>query len=520
MSVTSPGDQSDLSGTAIAPVDVSATDSSSTATLTWSATGLPAGLSIDPSTGTVSGTPTTAGTSSVTVTATDGSGASDSASFAWTITNTVAVTNPGAQSDPSGAPISDLTVGASDSSSTATVTYSATGLPAGLSIDPATGTVSGTPTTACTCSVTITATDDAGFSDSASFAWTITNSVAVTSPGDQSDLSGTAIAPVDVSATDSSSTATLTWSATGLPAGLSIDSSTGTVSGTPTTAGTSSVTVTATDGSGATDSASFAWTITNSVAVTSPGDQSDLSGTAIAPVDVSATDSSSTATLTWSATGLPAGLSIDSSTGTVSGTPTTAGTSSVTVTATDGSGATDSASFAWTISDTLALTNPGNRSDDSGTAISPVTLSAEDTSPTATLTYTDGGTLPAGLSLDGATGVISGTPTTGGPVAVTLTVSDGSGATAMVTFTWTIVNVLTTATTGAQTDVSGTPISPLDASATDSSPVATLSLLGRRDPPAGPVRGLLHGCRHRHADHGRHLRGDRDSLRRCRLLRS
>ena len=56
------------------------------------------------------------------------------------------------------------------------------------------------------------------------------------------------------------------------------------------------------------------------------------------------------ATLTYSATGLPAGLSIGSSTGLISGTPTTAGTSSVTVTATDGTGAKGAASFTWTVS--------------------------------------------------------------------------------------------------------------------------------------------------------------------------
>ena len=58
-----------------------------------------------PRPGRSTGRPTTAGTSSVTVTATDGAGFSGSTSFAWTVTNTISVTNPGAQSDGSGAPI-------------------------------------------------------------------------------------------------------------------------------------------------------------------------------------------------------------------------------------------------------------------------------------------------------------------------------------------------------------------------------------------------------------------------------
>jgi hypothetical protein len=89
----------------------------------------------------------------------------------------------------------------------------------------------------------------------------------------------------------------------------------------------------------------------NTVTVTSPGNQTGTVGTAVS-LQLHATDSQSGQTLTWSATGLPAGLSITSSTGLISGTPTTASTSSVTVTARDTTGATGSASFTWTISTT------------------------------------------------------------------------------------------------------------------------------------------------------------------------
>ena len=87
----------------------------------------------------------------------------------------------------------------------------------------------------------------------------------------------------------------------------------------------------------------------NTVTVTNPGSQTGTVGTA-ASLQISASDSASGQTLTYSASGLPAGLSINSSTGLISGTPTTAGTSSVTVTATDGTGASGSASFSWTVS--------------------------------------------------------------------------------------------------------------------------------------------------------------------------
>ena len=178
------------------------------------------------------------------------------------------------------------------------------------------------------------------------------NTVTVTNPGNQTGTVGTAVS-LQIQASDSASGQTLTYSATGLPAGLSINSSTGLISGTPTTADTYNVTVTAKDTTGASGSASFTWTINsqggNTVTVTNPGNQTGTVGTAVS-LQIQASDSASGQTLTYSATGLPAGLSINSSTGLISGTPTTADTYNVTVTAKDTTGASGSASFTWTIS--------------------------------------------------------------------------------------------------------------------------------------------------------------------------
>ena len=102
----------------------------------------------------------------------------------------------------------------------------------------------------------------------------------------------------------------------------------------------------------------------NTVTVTNPGSQTGTVGTAVS-LQIHATDSASGQTLTYTATGLPAGLSINSSSGLISGTPTTAGTSSVTVTAKDTTNASGSASFTWTISSSGGCTasqllrNPG-----------------------------------------------------------------------------------------------------------------------------------------------------------------
>jgi serine protease len=88
----------------------------------------------------------------------------------------------------------------------------------------------------------------------------------------------------------------------------------------------------------------------NTVTVTNPGNQTSTVGTAVS-LQMQASDSASGQTLTYSATGLPAGLSISSS-GLISGTPTTAGTSSVTVKATDTTGASGTTSFSWTVNPT------------------------------------------------------------------------------------------------------------------------------------------------------------------------
>jgi len=207
------------------------------------------------------------------------------------------------------------------------------------------------------------------------------NTVTVGSQPAQTWTVGTA-ASLQMSATDSAAGQSFTWSATGLPAGLSINSSSGLISGTPTSAGSGTATVTATDTTNASGSTTVSWTVRsptgNTVTVNNPGSQSSTVGTAVS-LQLSATDSAAGQSFTWTATGLPAGLSINSSSGLISGTPTTAATSSVTVTATDTTGASGSASFSWTVAPagggctaTQLLGNPGFESG----AASPWSLTA------------------------------------------------------------------------------------------------------------------------------------------------
>jgi hypothetical protein len=191
------------------------------------------------------------------------------------------------------------------------------------------------------------------------------NTITVTNPGDQTGTVSTAVS-LQIQASDSEPGQTLTYSATGLPAGLSINSATGLISGTATNAADYRVTVTVSDPTGASGSATFTWNISvhNTVKVTNPGDQSGSVGTP-ASLQIQAGDSNPEQTLAYSATGLPAGLSINSTTGLISGTPTAVGCRHVTVAAHDTTEASGSASFTWTIgagavcSTSQLLRNPG-----------------------------------------------------------------------------------------------------------------------------------------------------------------
>src|SRR4029077_5721711 len=264
--LTAPANQTSTANSTVS-LQLSASDPDGDA-LTYSATGLPPALTVNPSTGLISGTlsSTSAGTYNVTATAADASLAS-SKTFTWTVTTAnraPVLTAPTNQTSTANSAVS-LQLSASDPDGDA-LTYSATGLPPGLTVNTATGLISGTlsSTSAGTYNVTATAAD-ASLASSKTFTWTVTSAnraPVLTAPANQTSTANSAVS-LQLNASDPDGD-TLTYSATGLPPALTVNTTTGLISGTlqSTSAGTYSVTATASDGS-LTSSQTFTWTVTN-----------------------------------------------------------------------------------------------------------------------------------------------------------------------------------------------------------------------------------------------------------------
>jgi hypothetical protein len=390
---------------------------------TWALVGTGVeGLTLNPSTGTLSGIPTQAGAFSFTITATDAASQQTSRTYSFTVNQAIRISP---ETIPNGATGTRYSQTFTAAGGTAPYNFLIAGSVPGLTMDPPTGVLSGTPTQAGTFQFSIRVTDSKGLPGTKAYTLVVSSALRFSTPSlpdavERSSYSQTLAA--------TGGTPPYSWrvSTGNLPDGLTLNSSTGVISGTPAKSGSVAFTLEVSDSTTLKATQNFSINVLPAVAVQSAGTLT--TGVVGTPYSFTLSATGGTPPYRWRVRDgvLPDGLTL-SDAGIISGTPGTAGRFSATLEVSDSAARTAAAAIIIPIDPpALRITSASGLPSATAGVDYQFTPVATGGTPPYQWALTAS---PAELQIDAATGTIRGRFSSSGDLSFTIRVSDSAGVT-------------------------------------------------------------------------------------------
>jgi hypothetical protein len=406
---------------------VTASGGNGSYTYSVSAGALPTGLSLNTTTGQISGTPSAGGSFGFTIRAVDT--ANNFGTQAYTVGiggNSLTIAPTSLPNGLVSTPYNQTVTASGGTGDPYTYSIASGALPTSLSLDTSSGAITGTPSAGGAFNFTVHAVDaNNNFGNRAYTVNIGSNSLTVTPGALPGGTQGVAYSQI-VGATGGTAPYSFAVASGALPGGLSLNASTGVISGTPSASGPFSFTIRATDVNFNTGSQAYTVNIAPVPLTVNPPVLPN--GTLGVAYNQTVTTTGGTGPYNYVVLSgaLPTGLALNAASGAITGTPTAAATFNFTIQSTDSTPNTGTRAYSVTIGTNSLTVNPSALPNGSqGIAYSQTVTASGGTGP-YTFAVT-AGALPTGLSLNAASGAITGTPSGGGVSNFTIQATDTNG---------------------------------------------------------------------------------------------